>query len=112
MAMALLGVPAALTSSIPPVMLPFPSAIKTPLRASGTGAPDPAVKTSPLVTKAYWPFRLARLYLPVGGGGWTLEPPPHAPDNRAAAVARAKSRRFIAHLAALAFDPGSVWKPA
>src|SRR6267154_3444847 len=111
MAMALEGVPLALTSSIPPVMLPLPSAMKTPVRASGTGALDPLVKTSPSVTKAYWPFRLAILYLPTGGGGWTLEPPPHAVDNRLAAVARANCKRFIAHLATLVFDPRSGWKP-
>src|SRR5689334_16425507 len=110
MVIALEGVPLALTSSIPPMMLPLPSAMKTPVRARGTGVPDPAVKTSPLVTKAYWPFRLAILYLPTGGGGWTLEPPPQAPDNRAAAAAKAKCRRFIAHLVTLAFAPGSRWK--
>src|SRR5467141_3369378 len=61
MATAFVGMPLALTSSMPPVMLPWPSAMKTPVRARGTGALDSLVKTSPLVTKTYWPFSLASL---------------------------------------------------
>src|SRR3989442_11443107 len=69
---------------------------------------EPGVKTSPLVTKAYWPFKLAALKLPVGGGGVTLEPPPlQAALQRAAAAVRANRRRFIAHLAAPQFERGT-----
>src|SRR2546425_8404590 len=61
----------------------------------------PGVKTSPLLTRASWPFKLAALKLPVGGGGVTLEPPLlQAALQRAAAAPRVKRRRFIAHLAA------------
>jgi hypothetical protein len=28
--------------------------------------------------KAYWPFKLALEKFPVGGGGVSVEPPPHA----------------------------------
>src|SRR5713101_2653056 len=72
---------------------------------SGVAEIEPGVKTSPLVTKAYWPFKLAALKLPVGGGGVTLEPPPpQAALQRAAAAVRAKRKRFIAHLAAPQFE--------
>src|SRR5437660_2469085 len=113
MARAFDGVPSALTSSIPPVMLPLPSAINTPTRANGTGKEDPFVKTSPFVTNAYWPFKLARLYFPAGVGGWTLAPPlPHAALQRAVATEMAIRRRFIAHPAGLPFDLESRWKLA
>src|SRR6266478_8250270 len=91
-----------LTSSTPPLMLPCPSAVKLPTRASGlTVVP---ANTSPLVTKAYWPLRLALLYLPTGGGGLTIPLPLlHAELQRAATTEKAARRRFIAHLAALPF---------
>src|SRR6266849_300867 len=105
MGIALVTVPAAFTSSTPPVMWPWPSAVKLPVRESGVAEMEPGVKTSPLVTKAYWPFKLAALKLPVGGGGVTLEPPPpQAALQRAAAAVRVKRRRFIAHLAAPQFE--------
>src|SRR5207247_8525402 len=106
-------VPSALTSSIPPVMLPLPSAINVPTRANGVGKEAPLVKTSTFVTNAYWPFKLARLYFPAGGGGWTLEPPlPHAALQRAVATEMAIRRRFIAHSAGLPCELEAVWKLA
>src|SRR6266403_2724952 len=100
MEIALVTVPAALTSSIPAVMLPAPSAVKLPTRDNGTGE-NPPVKDSPLVTNAYWPFRLALLKFPTGGGSVMVSPPPpHAAIQKAAASANAEKRRFIAHLAA------------
>src|SRR6266849_6511192 len=113
MGIAFVGVPAAFTSSTPPVMWPWPSAAKLPVRESGMAKMEPGVKTSPLVTKAYWPFKLAALKLPVGGGGVTLEPPLlQAALQRAAAAVRAKRKRFIGHLAGLAFALESKWKLA
>src|ERR1700730_15301197 len=94
-------VPAALVSSTPMVICPCPSAKKVPVRARGV-ALKPPVKTSPLDTKAYWPFKLARLYFPAGGGGVTMAMGPlPAAVQRAAATVRPKTTRFIAHLAAL-----------
>src|SRR6266702_2770771 len=105
MGIALFKVPARFTSSTPPVMWPWPSAVKLPVRESGVAEMEPGVKTSPLVTKAYWPFKLAALKLPVGGGGVTLEPPlPQAALQRATAAVRAKRKRFIAHPAAPQFE--------
>src|SRR6266852_4201665 len=92
--------PSTLVSSTPPVMPPAPFAIKVPTRAKGTGE-NPPVKDSPLVTNAYWPFRLALLKLPTGGGSVMVPPPPpHAAVQRAAASTNAGKRRFIAHPAA------------
>src|SRR6266852_3021844 len=118
MGIAFIGVPAAFTSSTPPVMRPWPSAVKLPVRARGVALKLP-VKNSPLVTKAYWPFKSALLKLPTGGGGVTkLLVPPQAALQRAAAAVRPSKRRFIAHLAGLPFDlatrgkresAGSLW---
>src|SRR6266478_9531389 len=103
MGRARLVCPSAFTSSTPPVMLPAPSAAKLPTRASGvTFAP---VKDSPLVTNAYWPFKLERPYLPTGGGGLTIPPLLQAALQKAPATATVRRRRFIAHLAALPFVP-------
>src|SRR5215472_1659645 len=103
--------PEVFTSSTPPEMPPFPSAVKLPTRDIGFSVAP--VKTSPLVVKAYVPFRLERLYLPVGGGGGTEEPPLlQAASQRAAAATTAVIKRFIAHLARLAFVPASRLKPA
>src|SRR5713101_2001849 len=110
MGSARLVVPAAFTSSTPPVILPVPSAVKLPTRASGV-AFKPPVKDSPLVTNTYWPFKLARLYLPTGGGGLTIPLPLQAVLQRAAATERARRRRFIAHLAALPFVPATSRTP-
>src|SRR6266849_9793548 len=96
-------VPAAFTSSPPPVILPCPSAFNTPVRASGVAVRAPATKDSPLVTNTYWPFKLARLYLPTGGGGLTIPLPLQAALQRAMAAVRVRRRRFSAHLAALPF---------
>src|SRR6266481_8769526 len=87
-------------SSTPVVMFPSPSAVKLPVRASGV-ALKPPVKDSPLVTKAYWPFKLALLYLPTGGGGLTIPLPLQAALQKAPAATSIRRRRFIAHLAAL-----------
>src|SRR6266571_5099665 len=98
-------VPAEFTSSTPPVMWPWPSAVKLPTRESGMAEMEPGVKTSPLVTKAYWPFKLAALKLPVGGGGVTLEPPLlQAAVQNAVAIDRISRSLFIAHLAAPRFE--------
>src|SRR5712691_12938422 len=110
MGSARLVVPAAFTSSTPPVILPVPSAVKLSARASGV-AFKPPVKDSPLVTNAYWPFKLATLYLPTGGGGLTIPPLLHAALQRAAAAASVRRRRFIAHLAAFPFELASSAMP-
>src|SRR5258708_4105033 len=81
-------------------MFPIPSAVKLPVRARGV-ALKPPVKDSPLVTKAYWPFRFALLYLPTGGGGLPIQLPLHAALQGAPAAASIKRRRFIAPLEAL-----------
>src|SRR6266704_6872139 len=108
MGIALFKVPARFTSSTPPVMWPWPSAVKLPVRESGVAEMEPGVKTSPLVTKAYWPFKLAALKLPVGGGGVTLEPPlPQAALQRAVTIDRISRSRFIAHLAAPRLERGT-----
>src|SRR5258708_40274396 len=85
-------------------MLPCPSALNTPVRASGVALMAPTEKTSPLVTKTYWPFKLAVLYFPTGGGGLTKPlPPPQAAVQRAVPAVKIRKRRFIAHLAGLPF---------
>src|SRR5713226_3802226 len=105
-------VPAAFTSSTPPLILPCPSALNTPVRASGVAVRAPATKDSPLVTNTYWPFKLARPYLPTGGGGLTIPLPPlHAAIQRAAATERVRSRRFIAHLSSLPFFLATSLRP-
>src|SRR5258708_3511326 len=91
-------------------MFPIPSAVKLPVRARGV-ALKPPVKDSPLVTKAYWPFKLALVYLPTGGGGLTIPLPLQATVQRAPATASVRKRRFIAHLAALPFGPATPRKP-
>src|SRR5260370_12572666 len=74
------------------------------LRAGGGGLTAVPANTSPLVTKAYWPLRLALLYFPTGGGGLTIPLPLlHAELQRAATTEKAARRRFIAHLPALPF---------
>ena len=52
------------TSSIAEVMFPLPSAVKLPTRAM-----KPPFRSTPLMAKAYWPFRLVSEKFPVGGGG-------------------------------------------
>src|SRR5260370_29836450 len=85
-------------------MLPCPSALNTPVRASGVALMAPTEKTSPLVTKTYWPFKLAVLYFPTGGGGLTKPlPPPQAAVQRVVPAVKIRKRRFIAHLAGVPF---------
>src|SRR6266404_6947400 len=85
---------AVLTSSIPLVMLPLPSAVKEPMRAKKL----PVTASEPLIEKAYWPFRLELEKLPVGSGGVGVEPlPPQAAAKTAAQRVRARHRRFIVH---------------
>src|SRR5260370_22487635 len=85
-------------------MLPCPSALNTPVRASGVALMAPTEKASCLVTKTYWPFKLAVLYFPTGGGGLTKPlPPPQAAVQRAVPAVKIRKRRFIAHLAGLPF---------
>src|SRR5260370_19486512 len=91
-------------------MFPSPAAVKLPVRERGVGL-KPPVKDSPLVTKAYWPFKLALVYLPTGGGGLTIPLPLQAALQRAPAAASIRRRRFIAHLAALPFALASARKP-
>src|SRR5258708_39354154 len=91
-------------------MFPSPSAVKLPVRARGV-ALKPPVKDSPLVTKAYWPFKLALLYLPTGGGGLTIPLPLQAALQRAETNEKARRRRFTAHLAAIPFVLTSSPKP-
>src|SRR5713101_6374957 len=91
-------------------MLPIPSAAKLPVRARGV-ALKPPVKDSPLVTKAYCPFKLATLNLPTGGGGLTIPFPLHAALQKAPAATSIKRRRLIAHLAALPFVLALAQKP-
>src|SRR5437588_9067098 len=88
---------------MPPALTPpAPSAVKLPVLENGVADTAPLVMASPVVTKAYVPFRLASEYLPVGGGGLIVAPPPpQASVQRAAAATSAVIRRFIAHLAAL-----------
>src|SRR5260370_2992064 len=84
-------------------MGPIPSEVKVPVRARGV-ARKPPVKDSPAVTKAYWPFKSASVYLPTGGGGTAMPLPPlQAALQRAATIVSAKKRRFIEHLAMLPF---------
>src|ERR1700674_197385 len=91
-------------SSTPPEMLPWPSAMNRPVRASGVALVAPAAKTSPLVTNTYWPFKLASVYLPTGVGGLTIVLLPlQAALQSATAAERVRRRRFIAHLAGLPF---------
>src|SRR6267378_3477120 len=84
-------------------MLPCPSALNTPVRASGVALMAPTAKTSPLVTKTYWPFKLAVLNFPTGGGGLTIPLPPQETLQSAAPATSIIKMRFIAHLAALPF---------
>src|SRR5260370_30801024 len=85
-------------------MLPCPSALNTPVRASGVALMAPTEKASCLVTKTYWPFKLAVLYFPTGGGGLTKPlPPPQAAVQRVVPAVKIRKRRFIAHLAGLPF---------
>src|SRR5260370_40634663 len=80
-------------------MPPFPYAMKLPIRANPTAVRELGANTSPLVTKAYWPFKLALLYLPTGGGGVTVVPaPPEAALQRAAAGMSTKRMSFIPNL--------------
>src|SRR5260370_38003639 len=104
-------VPAAFTSSTPAAMFPSPSAVKLPVRARGV-ALKPPVKDSPLVTNAYLPFRFALLYLPTGGGGWTIPLSLQAALQTAPAAASIRRRRFIAHRATLPAVPATSRKPA
>src|SRR5260221_3355360 len=90
-------------------MFPSPAAVKLRVRGGGV-ALKPPVKDSPLVTKAYWPFKLALVYLPTGGGGLTIPLPLQATVQRAPATASVRKRRFIAHLAALPFVLASARK--
>src|SRR5258708_10542551 len=94
---------------MPVVSFPSLRGVKFPVRARGV-ALNPPVKDSPLVTKAYWPFKLALLYLPTGGGGLTIPLPLQAALQRAPATASVRRRRFIGHLAALLFVLGSARK--
>src|SRR6266699_1572140 len=59
------------TSSMAEVMFPLPSAKKLPTRAM-----KPPEESSPLMEKAYWPFRLLLEKFPIGGGGGVMETPP------------------------------------
>src|SRR5438445_13117874 len=82
------------TSSIAEVMFPLPSAVKLPTRAM-----KPPDESSPLMAKAYWPFRLLSEKFPVGGGGGVMETPPlQAAAHNARTTARSRRTRFIAHL--------------
>src|SRR6266702_2389577 len=101
-------VPAEFTASTLPVMWPWPSAVKLPTRAGGMAAMEPGLKPSPLVPKAYWPFKLAALKLPVGGGRVTLEPQLlQAAVQNAVTIDRISRSRFIAHLAAPRLERGT-----
>src|SRR2546425_4537130 len=82
------------TSSIAEVMFPLPSAVKLPTRAM-----KPPDESSPLMAKAYWPFRLLSEKFPVGGGGGVMETPPlQAPAQSARVIVASRRTRFIAHL--------------
>src|SRR2546425_9230568 len=84
------------TSSIAEVMFPLPSAVKLPTRAM-----NPPFRSSPLMEKAYWPFRLLLEKFPIGGGGGVIEAPPlQAAAQTARAIVPSKRTRFIAHLPA------------
>src|SRR5690242_2774887 len=100
---------------MPVVILPCPSALKLPVLANGVGVVALVVNTSPLVTKAYVPLKLAGVKLPDGGGGGMEGPPPplQAAAQRTEPATTAKRMRFIAHLAglpsALQATAGSLW---
>src|SRR5437667_12830256 len=82
------------TSSIAEVMFPLPSAVKLPTRAM-----KPPFRSTPLMAKAYWPFRLVSEKFPVGGGGGVMEAPPlQAAAQSARAIVASRRTRFIAHL--------------
>src|SRR5260370_42053708 len=88
--------PPSFTSSMPAVMLPFPSAVKLPTRAMKL-----PLMSVPLIWNTYEPLRLAAEKLPVGGGaGGPRTPELHAPDNRASAIAQNGGRGFIPHVPA------------
>src|SRR5579885_2925535 len=83
------------TSSIPPVMLPLPSATNTPTRPKNPPA------SVPLIRHAYWPFRSALLKPPTGGGGTGTDPPPlQAAANAATQSVSNRVQRLIAGLPA------------
>src|SRR5260370_5632707 len=112
MGMVELAPPWVTTSYIPPVMPPLPSGMKLPTRAMGVAAKVQLAQTSPLVVKAYVPFKLPRPKLPEGGGGvMAVPPPPQLEIPRAAAPTSAVRRRFIAHLAGLLFQLASSVMP-
>src|SRR2546427_9023253 len=84
------------TSSIAEVMFPLPSAVKLPTRAM-----KPPDESSPLMEKAYWPFRLLLEKFPIGGGGGVMETPPlQAAAQSARAIVANRRTRFTAHLPA------------
>src|SRR5260370_3772821 len=113
MGMVELAPPWVTTSYIPPVMPPLPSGMKLPTRAMGVAAKVQLAQTSPLVVKAYVPFKLPTPKLPDGGGGvMAVPPPPQLEIPRAAAPTSAVRRRFIAHLAGLLFRLVSSATPA
>src|SRR6266576_869047 len=88
------------TSSTPPVILPFPSAVNVPMRPKKLPVRPQA--SVPLMEKAYCPIRLEFEKFPTGGGGGgCVEPlPPQAASKTAARSAKQKIKRFTEHLSA------------
>src|SRR5579862_692538 len=99
---------------MPPVMLPLPSALKEPTRAKN----PPVEPSSPLMEKAYWPFKLVTEKPPVGGGGVGVVPPPPQAAAKSANDSESNSARvfplgkfalevndFTAFIARLPADP-------
>src|ERR1700730_11987413 len=89
--------PASVTSSIPAVMVPLPSAVKLPTLA--INAPGCALASVPLIEKEYVPCRFAFVKFPMAGGGVGLDDPlpPHETVSTARAPAATTSSRLTAH---------------
>src|SRR5579863_131301 len=94
---------------MPVVMLPLPSALKEPTRAKN----PPVAPSSPLIEKAYWPFRLVTEKPPVGGGGvGGVPPPPQAAAKSAKEIDSNRARLFRSAEFVLEVDEFIAHRPA
>src|SRR5579862_802187 len=86
---------------MPPVIFALSTAIKEPTRAKKL----PVEPSSPLMEKAYWPFKLVTEKPPVGGGGvGVVPPPPQAAGKSANDSERNSARVFLLGKFALEVD--------
>src|ERR1700688_1228208 len=91
------SVPPSLTSSIPAVMLPFPSATKLPTLERN--APTLTLASVPLIENAYVPLRLAFEKFPAGGGGGVVTDEPLPPQETASKASDATAGKISAFIA-------------